>query len=305
LGPQVAQVFGAVQQMAVVTNVIPKVDQVADAIADLGSVTNLGLQVDQLTSAMGQIMALTNVAGQIAGLATDVTTLLDASTALSNGLAALTAAMGSVGDISTNLTALSSLQVTVTGMAEMSSNMFYSMEGKLGSATDPAGVDTVFGQLATIEQSMTGVGGTTKLALQKATSARTEAQNAATAISEVKKRIGAGQMSQALADLAVIRKSLGAAAEQAQGIPTAMSTEELVKSIRDAMGKIDEMAKARGLQPLGQPTELKEGSLTDPQTVAKLMNSIAETKAMMDAMRLLMDEAVNKPVVVDWMEGVK
>jgi hypothetical protein len=33
------------------------------------------------------------------------------------------------------------------------------------------------------------------------------------------------------------------------------------------------------------------------------MDKMAETKAMMEAMRLLMDEAVNKPVVVGWLEG--
>jgi hypothetical protein len=38
---------------------------------------------------------------------------------------------------------------------------------------------------------------------------------------------------------------------------------------------------------------------------ALTMNKLAETKAMMEATRLLMDEAINKPVVVDWLEGTK
>ena len=37
----------------------------------------------------------------------------------------------------------------------------------------------------------------------------------------------------------------------------------------------------------------------------ELLNKLAETKAMMEATKLLMDEAINKPVVVDWLEGTK
>jgi hypothetical protein len=32
---------------------------------------------------------------------------------------------------------------------------------------------------------------------------------------------------------------------------------------------------------------------------------MTDPKAMMEATRLLMDEAINKPVVVDWLEGTK
>jgi hypothetical protein len=42
-----------------------------------------------------------------------------------------------------------------------------------------------------------------------------------------------------------------------------------------------------------------------PKAVGELLNKLAETKAMMEATRLLMDEAINKPVVVDWLEGTK
>ncbi len=39
--------------------------------------------------------------------------------------------------------------------------------------------------------------------------------------------------------------------------------------------------------------------------IGEQLNKLAETKAMMEATRLLMDEAINKPVVVDWLEGTK
>lgn len=299
LGSQIQQVADSVGELVTLTNFNQRMDGLSATLGQLGGLTNLGTQVDQLSGVIGEIMALTNVAGQIDGLSADMTTLMDSTATLSNGLAALSAAIGSVGLTSTNL------QLAIMDVAAMSSNMLSSIENRLGYVTDPADADTVFGQLTTIEQGLTGVGGTAKQTLQKATSARTEAQNAATAIGEVKKRIGAGQLNKALEDLEIIRKALGAAAEEMKGVSPALSTEDLVKSLREAMGKMEEMAKARGLQPLGQSTELEPGSLTDPQTVTKLLNSIAETKAMMEAMRLLMDEAVNKPVVVDWMEGAE
>ncbi len=326
LEPRVDQLVAAVDQLALVTNVIPQIDMVAAAIGQLASVTNLGPQVDQLTAAMGDILALTNVAGQVAGVAdavaglgsltgmvgqvgglvTDVAALMDSTAALSNALASLSASLNAIGAASTNLTGFSDLQVTMTGVAEMSSNMFYSLEGRIGSESDPAGMGTVFGQLAAIEQSVTAVGGQTASAISKASGARSQASSAASAVTRVKQAVSSGNLGKVTADVDEIKRSLTSAMTQIKAIPGEMSTEGLVKSLREAMGKIDEVAKGKGLQPLGQPAEeLKAGSLNDPQTLAKLLNTIAETKAMMDAMRVLMDDAVNKPVVVDWLEGGK
>jgi hypothetical protein len=66
------------------------------------------------------------------------------------------------------------------------------------------------------------------------------------------------------------------------------------------------MAAGRGVGAQADSTGSPQaGSLTDPKAVGELLNKLAETKAMMEATRLLMDEAINKPVVVDWLEGTK
>ncbi len=85
-----------------------------------------------------------------------------------------------------------------------------------------------------------------------------------------------------------------------------MSTEELVKTLNDAASTMKKMAAGRGVAtPLGAGADAQAGSLTDPKAVGELLNKLAETKAMMEATKLLMDEAINKPVVVDWLEGTK
>jgi hypothetical protein len=68
------------------------------------------------------------------------------------------------------------------------------------------------------------------------------------------------------------------------------------------------MAAGRGVATpagAGAEAQAQAGSLTDPKAVGELLNKLAETKAMMEATKLLMDEAINKPVVVDWLEGTK
>jgi hypothetical protein len=179
------------------------------------------------------------------------------------------------------------------------------METKIGSVKDEAGSDTVFGRLYSIEENLSGVGGDAAAAAQKAGSARTEAGNAASAITEVKNSVASGQIPKIMSDLAELRKALGATMSEAGGARDAMGPDKLALAIRDAMLKIEEMAKGRGIKtPLGSGPEVPPADgQPDPQTYAKLMDKMAETKAMMEAMRLLMDEAVNKPVVVGWLEG--
>jgi hypothetical protein len=78
----------------------------------------------------------------------------------------------------------------------------------------------------------------------------------------------------------------------------------LVKTVKDATRSISQVAGDRGMKPLGETSnDLVAGPVSDPKAVADLMNKLSETKAMLEATRLLMDEAVNKPVIVDWLEG--
>ena len=274
------------------TNLPVTVESIRVGIGQLGSLTNLGGQVDALNGAMGQILSLTNMAAQVDDVVTGVAQLSGATEAMSNSIAQIYASLAILQSVSNNLDAVSSMMPLVSAM-----------ETKIGSDSDPAGSDTVFGRLYSIEENLGEVGNSASAAAKKARAAQTEAGNAASAITQVKNSVASGQIPKIMSDLAELRKALGATMTDAGGVRDSMEPDKLAKAIHDAMLKIDEMAKKQKIN-LGQPTEeFKPGALSDPQTVTKLMDKMAETKAMMEAMRLLMDETVNKPVVVDWLEG--
>jgi hypothetical protein len=132
-----------------------------------------------------------------------------------------------------------------------------------------------------------------------------------------------GQMESVMTDVGVIRKSLEDALANINAIPGALNTGEMVKTVENAQETMRKIAESRGV-PAGGGTgapavagpgaaagaegagaKIEPGSLSDPKAVESLINQLSETKAMMKATRQLMDEAVNKPVVVDWLEGSK
>jgi hypothetical protein len=187
------------------------------------------------------------------------------------------------------------------------SNTFSSLESKLGNETDPAGTETVFGQLATIEQYMNSVGSSAASAASKASGARSQASSAAAGLTKIKAEIGSGQVTKIVSDLNDVRRSLEAALKSIQEVPDNMPSGELRKMLNEAADSIRKIAAGKGvtLQPGEAPGKVPETGGWDPKTVGDLLNRLSETKAMMEATRQLMDEAVNKPVVVDWMEGSK
>jgi hypothetical protein len=276
--------------LAYLTNVIT-----TNMAGQLAGLTNLPAQMDRLTNMPADLAYLTNaittnMAGQLAGL-----TNLPAQVATLTGMPVRLA----------TLTNLPAQMVTLTNMPSQMitlSNAWASLQQRIGTDLDPVSTNTVFGRLALLVEQLGGVGGAANNAATIARSAKTQASTAAGAASAVRTQLEKAQFSRMLGALDQMRTALDATLQQVKGIPDAMSTENLVKSLRDTMGKIDEIAKQRGVD-LGQPTDVAPGSFSDPKAVAKLLNTISETKAMMEAMRLLMDEAVNKPVVVDWLES--
>ena len=182
------------------------------------------------------------------------------------------------------------------------------MTGGLGAASDAAGKETLFGYIYELEKNLNAVGTTAQQAVSRAGGARSQANSAAGAAARIKNAVATGQIPQVMTDLAIIRKSLEETLSQVKGIPGQMSTAELVKMVNDAATTMKEMAAGRGVATpagAGAEAQAQAGSLTDPKAVGELLNKLAETKAMMEATRLLMDEAINKPVVVDWLEGTK
>ena len=111
-----------------------------------------------------------------------------------------------------------------------------------------------------------------------------------------------GPLDSVMTDVVVIRKALESALANLSAIPGELSTAEMVKTVQSAKDTIN---KISGGTVSGPGSKIEAGSPSDPKAVEALINQLSETKAMMQATRQLMDEAVNKPVVVDWLEGSK
>ena len=268
---QVSMLTNVSAQVALLTNLPAQVSALTNSLAAVTALTNLGSQVSTLTNSISQITALTNMAGQVS----DVYSMM--------------------AGVNTNVAALASVVAT--------SNLVNSIELRVGQQTDPASSDTLFGRLASVLQNLETVGIAANTAAKKATSARTDASSAASGLQNIMQELGQGRVSQMASDLSQVQQSLQKVAGLVKEVPEGIDTKGLAEALNDTVKKIDQIGKDRGVN-LGKPEAAQGGPLT-AENVDKLINKMAETKAMMDAMRLLMEETVNKPVVVEWLEGSK
>lgn len=313
LSAKVDQLSGTVGLIGTLTNLPSQMSALQVAMGQLGGLTNLGPQVDALTGVIGQIMALTNMSGQVNGLATGVSGLQTTVAVMSNTLASLNAAFQASLTASNNATSTAAVGASLTSLSTTYSNMYTMIEEGLGTANDSPTASTVFGKIAAIEENVTAVGGKASAAASRASGARSQANSAAGAAQRIKKNMASsGQMETVMTDVGVIRKSLEDALISLKGITGDLTTEEMSKQLKEARTTLQKTAEGRGGAPaVKESVEAKEGvkieagSLSDPKAVESLINQLSETKAMMQATRQLMDEAVNKPVVVDWLEGSK
>jgi DNA-binding FrmR family transcriptional regulator len=326
MSDQLRYMTNVIGQLAGMTNISAQVAVMTNAIGQLSGITNISAQVATITNALAGLVGLGDVPGQLSYV-TNVIGSLSAATNLGTQIATMTNAIASlsamtnmatdVAQVGSNVTVmmnevagLGATYEAMTSMQGVVSNveaMAVTMETRIGREGDTADSSTVFGMLSYIEEkiSQSGADGTGAI-LKGVNSAKGAAQKAASAASKMKDVAGAGKLDQVLSELDAIQRSLSSVKGDVEGLPESMTTEAMVKVIKQAMDDIRNVAGGRGLptEGIGQTGgALEAGSLSDPQSVSKLLNSIAETKAMMQAMQGLMDEAVNKPVVVDWLEG--
>jgi hypothetical protein len=311
----VAQIGGLTNlssQLVGLTNLTDQMALLTNMPAQLTALTNLPAQIEGLTNLTGQLTGLTNMSDQV-GYLTNLLTTMGGVTNLIPQVAGLTNLPSQVTDLTGmvyqigGLTNLTDQIPTLTGrlafVASITSNIWNSIEVRVGVSNDPPSSSTLFGRIAAIQQNLASVGTAADTAMKRAQSAKTEASSAASSVQRVKLELGQGRVTQIASDVDQIMKSLQRTADLVKEIPQGASTEGLVSAIKDAVQQINGIAKQQGVPaPLGQP-DIKASALT-PEAVAQLTEKIAETKAMMDAMRLLMEDAA-KPVVTTWLESGK
>jgi hypothetical protein len=157
-------------------------------------------------------------------------------------------------------------------------------------------------KIAAISNALTGVAGDVVQARQKAGTAATAAQGAQSALQIMKADLGGGKLDSALAHLVAIRDALTDAQSNIRQVSNTLGTKNVADEL-DAIGqRINALgAISKDIKDLVSPTE----GQVDREAIVKLNARMEEMQAMMKAVRQLMEEAVNKPVVVDWLEGAR
>ena len=174
------------------------------------------------------------------------------------------------------------------------------LEARLGIPTDTMAAGSVFGRLAAISNTLVGIRGNSAEAASKARSATTAAQGAMGAVSGLKSDIGGGRLDSAVAMLTEIRGAL----HETQSDVQDLAKVDVAVALKEAAQKISEIAK----NTTGIDQFIKTSAPTKPvdgDAVLQLNKNIAEMKASVELIGRLMDETVNKPLYVEWLEGGK
>jgi hypothetical protein len=178
------------------------------------------------------------------------------------------------------------------------------VETVLGTSSDTSSDNTVFGKLAGIESDLDTIGPDATNAATYALTAKTQATTAASTAAEIKTLVSAGKSAETYAAVVKLQSDLTALQSTISKIPEAVSTESITSAIREALGKLGEIAAKEGYKGLVPEAEgLVPGSAASSADMQNIRNSIAELKSLMSQVRSLLDRKVNAPVVKAWMEG--
>ena len=268
---------------------------ISQLLATSGDLLTLTQGITNTLQAM-DLGPLTNLP-QIVGLLTNVDwAALSDMEAVKTGVEALQNWSATV-----NWSDVAALMAGVEALEFMTTSYWDRVSSRVGSERDGPDADTLFGRIAAVLAELEQVGADAAAAVKKAGTAQTAAGSAASGIQSVKRELAAGQLGQMAANVAAVRDALTTALEQLQGIPEEIGSGRLVDAFREALDQMKRLAEQQGV-PLAEMA-LPSGPITDAATIMQLNNNLAEMKAMMDALRTLMDEAVNKPVVVEWLEA--
>lgn len=293
---QVTAVVMSNINFSLATNIMSTVSNISLAVGDIRDV-NLS-QITNTVMIMSNIQArlMTNIATMASNL------YLSAVEMKGVNLSFLTNTLATISNVNmsfvTNIAmTVNSLQMrAVTNVAVTFSNLMLTAVGDMKER-----LDQVTGGLQTISNAMTVIGTDADAAAKKARSASTAAASAQTAIKDVQSDLKDGKLDDMLAHLKVIRKAIEDAQGNLKQIPESVSTADLLKALQDATSKINKIAEGKGLSPLMEEKDVAASPKFDQNTIAQLNSRLDESKAMLEAVRLLMDESVNKPIVIDWL----
>jgi len=322
----------AIPDFGSMSNQLATLEAAVLAIPDFGSMSN---QLAGISLAVGGLTNLdvTAIDTKLTDLRTDLDTLIGfdlagMQTSIDNILAALNVVEGTdVTGIESKLSALQSaiqglegadltgvdaklntLQSTVAGLGSVDIAAVDRIESRLGAATDGSGADTFFGKLRAIEGSVDSVGVSAEGAKKNASSAKTQATDAASGISALKRALAAGDSEEASRQLVAIRQALMSAKAEIERIPDGVSLAQLQGELGGTRKILDELAASRGftwLTGMEEEDLVGKGEGEGEANLNDLGTSVEAMQGNMEFLLKLLDEKAYKVEVHEQWLGVK
>jgi low affinity Fe/Cu permease len=287
--------------MTPLTNLFGVISNIDLTIRGLSSLTNVSTTIDNLNTRLGILNSLTNIGPVISSLSA----VMDS--------ADLPTMSAKIDEIALKL---ANYQSTPNGLNSLDTTAVPEMLKYL---------EDIHTQLIT----QAGISTQVTAAMKKASSASSAASKAGTAAQAVKRELGQGRIDEAVKMLTDLRKSLSEAKLDAGTEVSPVTAVELDKQLDALIQRMNELAGQKGagllmsevagikttagrpVSPAVAPTagsapETVMGvSIADHDAIVQLNARLEETRAMMTLLQALMEQTVNKPVVVDWLESGK
>jgi hypothetical protein len=321
-------------QVASLTNLPERLDQMDLAMSNRLDQIYGGLdQVVQVSSnleaASFRLAPLTNLFGTISnidatiGILTSLTNLPEMITTLDGRMVSLNSLTNMAPILNELSDALQSADLVTMAdqVNELSVNLANYQPGSSNN-TDTVAMMKSLQEIKTELELQTDMGDRVNLAIKKAQSAASAASKAGTAAQAAKKELGEGRIDEAVNLLTDLRKTLKPEPGEE---PPALTAAEFDRQIDRVIRRINELAAQKGAGPLmsekmtgvpvrdtagvpsGEniPTGETGGAVapSDREAIVQLNARLEEVRAMMALLQSLMEQTINKPVVVDWLES--
>ncbi len=302
-----------------VTNILAAVGDVQIRLAGITNLDALSSSMTSVTNALTGInwSDVTAMRGDVQALAGQMSQVdwNDVYT-IQAGLNSVMATLGGVSwgdvgamqqDLQTLMSGVSAVQTQV-GAVEGTLGTLGQLDGKLGSIADGPGAATVFGQLAAIEGAVGTAGASSVDAAKKAQSARTEAQNAAAGIQDVKSALSRGDLQGVGPRLQEVRESMKSVQRVLADLGKSTETGQLFERVRQLATRLEEFSASTGYKWLNgmkeppTPGGGAEGGV-DKAQVEALNGSILEIQGRLLFLQKMIEQMRDVPVVEESLVG--
>ena len=316
-------VDGLAPDISWLTNTLSALDQAMSGVpTDIGWLTNAvaGLETS-LATVPGDVADLTNAIAtldfsSLTNAASLATTVNDINSAVSvinwDDITSMMTSLQNIEDSNLNDFNFAALDEISTIVSSLSG-----LDTLLGSATDSAGADTFFGRLnsiaddlGTVSSGLGGIAGSSAAAARNSQTAKTQTLNLVNTVTAMEDAVAKGDLAGMKTSVASLREQMAALIGSIQGIRDGNFAEmqREMNQTSDLVAKIWDLLVKQNPELAGEPGDADGTGGTGEEekvldTVKDMHQSLADMKAEIELLKLLIDQVANPTTVsVEWFE---